>query len=524
MADAIQDEQQAGICDIGLVPYDNDITSYVNQCPIHLFDTQTNRNISRSELKDNISAALRLWMGLPLTCSKISKIIFKALDRKIPRSDIELRPYVFAVMAKLLPIDDEACFISAIRDKLEPYFQSFFSEHLPSNWDHRVTQALKDLIVRKRAQTSKPSHREVEEQIATLGQYAILSHCWDHDSSQELTFDDVANISDCEVRAKHGFSKLEGFARVVESFYGCRYLWMDTACIGEADRDRSIPLMFGWYRHAYVCVVYLSASTVSWDRWRTVMEDRWCTRGWTLQELLAANRIAFFTSRWDLVAGEFWPYNQYKFHACRDGRFEPTVYSQLLQTIGHTNWMEYEPGIDQALSLFRAMRRRRTTKAEDMVYSLLPTLNIDIPIEYGEGFERALYRLQVEILTQCQDRRLLFWRGGTPSPYNSMLCGNFNSWHSNDVDVYHSYRYSRSFDPTISFSSKGTMRIMVYLHKMCPSSASFALMGQHTRGGGYVGVLLRELPKRVYRRIGYKLYGLDEITLVDKAPEWIYIK
>ncbi len=146
--------------------------------------------------------------------------------------------------------------------------------------------------------------------------------------------------------------------------------------------------------------------------------------------------------------------------------------------------MAYKPGIGQAINVFHAMRNRKTTKPEDRVYSLLSALNIDIPIEYGEGFDSAFYRLQVEILTRTNDRRLLLWPGGASSSYNSMLSGDFATlgihphyWISPE-EIYR--RSSITFDPTISFDSKNTMRVMVGLYPLqtsFPDQHFFALRG-----------------------------------------------
>ncbi|KAF4562468.1 hypothetical protein EYR36_004128 [Pleurotus pulmonarius] len=155
---------------------------------------------------------------------------------------------------------------------------------------HAIRPPVCELIEWKRTQTCVPTPHQVHAQIALLGQYAILSHCWDRD--QELSFADINNLSDPAVQAKKGFTKLSGFSKVVESLYGYRYVWMDSACIDEADRNESIPRMFGWYRHAYVCVIYLSTSA-------SVSKDPGSTRGWTLQEFLAASRIKCFTGNSD---------------------------------------------------------------------------------------------------------------------------------------------------------------------------------------------------------------------------------
>lgn len=278
------------------------------------------------------------WIEVPLTFGEIMDIISYC---PLPdyrhgtmlggwKDEIdEIRPYVVSAVARNPVIEDDGTlFMSTLSDALQAY-GSMTRDHMAQHmqWPPRVPVhffllRVRDLIDAKRTrQTSIPSHL-VHEQIALLGQYAILSHRWCQDG-QELSFTDVTKFSESNVQAKEGFRKLTGFAGVVQSYYGCRYLWMDSACISEPDRAASIPLMFGWYRHAYVCVIYLSTSP-------TVLEDLWATRGWTLQEVIAANRIICFTKDWRPVGGETG-----KFHADRgnDSKISP-VYKELVEVTG----------------------------------------------------------------------------------------------------------------------------------------------------------------------------------------------
>ncbi|KAF4576992.1 hypothetical protein EYR36_004976 [Pleurotus pulmonarius] len=242
----------------------------------------------------------------------------------------DLHPYIFSAMTKNPFIDDEVewedRFISSLSEELNSYYALLCkapSRHQPLP-AHFVGRAVRALIERKRTQTLIPSHR-VHDQIKLFGQYAILSHRWYQDG-QELLFADVANFTDPRVQSKKGFKKLEGFSKVVQSHYGCRYLWVDSACIDEHYRNESIQLMFGWYRHAYVCVIYLSTS-----RTRGILDDAWSTRGWTLQEFLAADRVKCFGSDWHPVdSGR----HQLKFHACRGSTPHLRVYDQLRMATG----------------------------------------------------------------------------------------------------------------------------------------------------------------------------------------------
>lgn len=177
----------------------------------------------------------------------------------------------------------------------------------------------------------------------------------------------------------------------------------------------------------------------------------------------------------------------------------------------------------------RSMQKRKTTKDEDMVYSILSALDVTMPVEYGEGFDRALYRLQAAILTQTNDRRLLLWRGTTSasSPFNSMLAGAFTAWDEDSVwykskDMDHRYSSMEIFDPTISFDSYGVMRIMVALHPLNASQTHvFALMAK--RGDAYMAIVLRRCGGKIYQRIGLRECKVTNVSS-DKAPEWVYVK
>ncbi|KAF4567087.1 hypothetical protein EYR36_010703 [Pleurotus pulmonarius] len=185
-------------------------------------------------------------------------------------------------MTKSPVIDGVDNFISALTDELKLYCGYYYTGMPEPSLDD-ILEEVRQLIEWKRTQSSIPSRQEVHLLIQLFGQYAILSHRWEE---EELSFADAANLPDSTVEAKKGFGKLTAFAKAVKTYYGCRYLWMDTVCIDDADRDRSIARMFGWYRHAYICIIYLG---------HTFSEQPWFSRGWTLQEFIAASRIAIFT-------------------------------------------------------------------------------------------------------------------------------------------------------------------------------------------------------------------------------------
>ena len=59
--------------------------------------------------------------------------------------------------------------------------------------------------------------------------------------------------------------------------------------------------MFTWYARAQVCYAYLSdvrAEHSSITTREDFEKSKWFTRGWTLQELLAPQRVEFFDANW----------------------------------------------------------------------------------------------------------------------------------------------------------------------------------------------------------------------------------
>lgn len=64
--------------------------------------------------------------------------------------------------------------------------------------------------------------------------------------------------------------------------------------------------MFRWYKNSTVCYVWLSDLPIEAPNTKPKgisrrTQYRWFTRGWTLQELLAAQDMRFFDQEWNLI-------------------------------------------------------------------------------------------------------------------------------------------------------------------------------------------------------------------------------
>lgn len=221
--------------------------------------------------------------------------------------------------------------------------------------------------------------------------YAILSHTWGADSA-EVNFKDLEHGLG---KTKDGYKKLQ-FCGEQAASDGLQFFWIDTCCIDKsssAELQEAINSMFRWYHDAAKCYVYLSDvstrkrkasdrfSEQSWDS--AFRSSRWFTRGWTLQELLAPGpgSVEFFSREGDRLGNK--KTLEQKIHEITGipiSALQGTALSQF-STYDRLSWAE----------------NRQTTREEDKVYSLLGIFDIQIPLLYSEGREKAFKRLQEEI-------------------------------------------------------------------------------------------------------------------------------
>jgi hypothetical protein len=219
--------------------------------------------------------------------------------------------------------------------------------------------------------------------------YAILSHTWG-DDGDEVTFKDLTDDDD-KGRSKPGYLKL-GFCCRQTKQDGLEFFWVDTCCIDKsssAELTESLNSMYRWYQNSAKCYVYFSdisistpAQDVSQKTWTQLFQNsRWFKRGWTLQELLAPSFVHFYSKE------EHW--------------FGDRV--SLLQALHSTTGIPIPALQGRPLSHFsvdermRWTKERQTKRGEDMAYSLLGIFDINMPLIYGEGQEKALARLRRKI-------------------------------------------------------------------------------------------------------------------------------
>src|ERR1700728_1022808 len=121
--------------------------------------------------------------------------------------------------------------------------------------------------------------------IEDIPDYAILSHTWGSDED-EVTFEDLGTRSG---QNKAGYAKIRFCGQQAQKD-GVSHFWVDTCCINKAsdsELTEAITSMFGWYRDAKKCYVYLPDVSTSEDDDNSIGLDwqqafrkcRWFTRG-----------------------------------------------------------------------------------------------------------------------------------------------------------------------------------------------------------------------------------------------------
>lgn len=243
----------------------------------------------------------------------------------------------------------------------------------------------------------------LEEFFGEIPKYAILSHTWRED---EVLYEDMKNGKPKE---KKGYDKIKNCC-VTASNDGYLYVWIDTCCIDKsssAELSEAINSMFDWYQASSICYIYLDdvptpdSGGLGTD---LLSSSRWISRGWTLQELIAPNRVDFYSSSWT-------------FCGTRESLEEPLhklTFIDRRVLSGDISVMSVLRKKNELSSFSIAQRmswasKRQTTRPEDMAYCLMGLFAINMALLYGEGGPKAFHRLQEEIIKISQDQSILAW-------------------------------------------------------------------------------------------------------------------
>ena len=123
-----------------------------------------------------------------------------------------------------------------------------------------------------------------------------------------------------------------------------------------------------------------------------------------MQELLAPLHLAFIASDWQTVLGSKLNLSSLVSKTTRIPedevrRFRPRSVGKDHKSIGAVSFA-------QVMSWASS---RVTTRPEDLSYSLLGLLDVNMPLLYGEGAQKAFFRLQLEYLNRVDDETIFAW-------------------------------------------------------------------------------------------------------------------
>ncbi|KAK5094369.1 hypothetical protein LTS08_008650 [Lithohypha guttulata] len=219
--------------------------------------------------------------------------------------------------------------------------------------------------------------------------YAILSHTWAENNSQEVTF---AEVETAEGQQKTGYEKIRFCAEQARTDR-INHIWVDTCCIDKTNHvelSEAITSMYRWYQEAIKCYVYLpdvscpqrGSGGDAYALWGPQFHvSKWFARGWTLQELLAPKTVEFYSCEGPWLGDK----------------------TTLAQQIHQITGVPVDALHSSSLAQFSTIERmrwaegRKTKKPEDRAYSLLGIFGVSIPVIYGEGEKKAFRRLQREM-------------------------------------------------------------------------------------------------------------------------------
>lgn len=255
----------------------------------------------------------------------------------------------------------------------------------------------------------------VEFQGDDVPPYAILSHRW---GEEEVYFRDMRKDLSGAMK-KAGWDKvLRCCGQAFED--GLQYVWIDTCCIDKrssAELTEAINSMYRYYKSARRCYVYLAdvhPSTTVDQLNEALLSSQWFTRGWTLQELIAPPTCCFFASDWSLLG-----------HKDRSAESLPFV-RKLSTASGVPDDVLRDAYRLRFYCVAQKMSwasKRKTKRPEDRAYSLMGIFDINMPILYGEGQEKAFGRLQLEIMNRSTDQTVLAWEANKFG-YSGLLAGS----------------------------------------------------------------------------------------------------
>ncbi|KAI6017868.1 hypothetical protein EDC04DRAFT_3118807, partial [Pisolithus marmoratus] len=222
------------------------------------------------------------------------------------------------------------------------------------------------LLLSISALDAQPREAKIRAAVSKFFQYVMLSHRW---GSSEPLLREIEGTKVYNLGGTDGLAKLQEFCLRALS-RGFTWAWSDTCCIDKdssAELQEAIGSMFSWYRRSSLTLVYLS------DVFDVCSpaDSVWFKRGWTLQELLASPTTLFYTQDWSLCMNR----------DVENHKTDPTMLAELQKATGiaEPHLGNFFPGMDEARSRLQWSSGRRTTRPEDVAYSLFGIFKLHLP-------------------------------------------------------------------------------------------------------------------------------------------------
>ncbi|PBP28961.1 hypothetical protein BUE80_DR000139 [Diplocarpon rosae] len=236
---------------------------------------------------------------------------------------------------------------------------------------------------------------ELESFMGKPPPYAILSHRWE---ANEVSFEEIKSA---DIRDPQNLSKIRSSCAIA-SRHGLEFMWIDTCCIDKTssmELSEAINSMFRYYKEAEICYTYLCdvdsvQMTLPVDPQSDFCQSVWFSRGWTLQELIAPKEMRFYNRNWAYIGSKT---------GLKDAICSITKIPESFLLGGDLT----RESVSRKMS---RVSRRKTTVPEDIAYCLLGLFDVNIPLLYGEGEEKAFLRIQEAILKHTDDNSIFLWR------------------------------------------------------------------------------------------------------------------
>ena len=258
--------------------------------------------------------------------------------------------------------------------------------------------------------TARKDYVRIKREVRQYFRYVMFSHKWEEN---EPLYYQVMQTTVHDLDTSPTYDKLRTFCKIAREG-GFLWAWSDTCCINQSDPlvlQEALVAMFKWYQGCALMIVFLRGVYTS-SQLGALAKSIWNTRGWTLQEYIAASVICFYTEDWTPYLGLEIP----------NHKESPEIISEMEEATGVSaqQLMALRPGFSSIQDKLCLASTRQTTLVEDAAYSLLGIFSVaGLPAIYGEG-EESLGRLLSHVLAGSGDMSILAWTGES-SRFNSCL-------------------------------------------------------------------------------------------------------